>query len=305
MEDGRQSDLDAVGEELYGLPPSGFTAARDEKARAARAAGDRELADRIGRLRKPTLAAWAGNLLVREEPDEVQRLLQLGEALRRAHQHLDAGNLSELSAQQHRLTFALSRQAVRLAARAGQRVGDVVRQEVQDTLHAVLADPDAAARWATGRLARHFPAPAGFPTAQPAGRAAPRSGRPAEASNQAKPDRAEAEARRRERQERIARARKQIEEAEQALQARERELAAAEKDHSRAVEEQRQAERQVNDLSRQLREAEAGGRRAQETAGQAHDRVGDAGRAVRETRRQARDAATLLRKLEEAPPETV
>ncbi|MGW5249155.1 hypothetical protein ACWEQN_36125 [Streptomyces sp. NPDC004129] len=89
---------------------------------------------------------------MREQPDEVQRMLELGEALRQAHRDLDGERLQELSSQQHRLTFALSRQAGRLAAQAGQRISDGVRQEVQDTLHAVLANPEAAEQWVQGRL---------------------------------------------------------------------------------------------------------------------------------------------------------
>lgn len=84
--------------------------------------------------------------------------------------------LRELSTQQHRLTSALARQAGRLTAQAGQRIGDDVRQEVQDTLHAVLADPEGAAQWAKGRLTRPLSVPAGFPTPfrQPAQAPAPR-----------------------------------------------------------------------------------------------------------------------------------
>ncbi|MFV0138119.1 hypothetical protein ACLGIH_34035 [Streptomyces sp. HMX87] len=63
-------DLETVSDELYGLRPGDFTAARNERAKAARSAGDRELAEQIRRLRRPTLAAWAGNLLVRQQPDE-------------------------------------------------------------------------------------------------------------------------------------------------------------------------------------------------------------------------------------------
>ncbi|WP_432021072.1 hypothetical protein [Streptomyces sp. 1222.5] len=157
-------DLDAVADELYALAPGVFTAARDERAQAARAAGDRELAEQIRRLRRPTLSAWASNLLVRDQPDEAQRLVHLGEMLRRAHQDLDGEQLRELSAQQHQVTRALARQAGQLTARAGQPISDDTRQEVQDTLHAVLADPDAARQWAKGRLTKPLSAPAGFPT---------------------------------------------------------------------------------------------------------------------------------------------
>ncbi|MGW5665410.1 hypothetical protein ACWEWG_36140 [Streptomyces sp. NPDC003758] len=99
--------MDVVADELYGLPPGDFTPARDARVKAARAAGDRDLADQIRRLRRPTQAAWASNLLMREQPEEVQRLLQLGEALRQAQKDLDGEQLRELSAQQHQLTSAL------------------------------------------------------------------------------------------------------------------------------------------------------------------------------------------------------
>lgn len=58
-------DIDDVADELYAVLPAEFTATRDDRARAARRAGDRELARRISTLRKPTLGAWAANLLVR------------------------------------------------------------------------------------------------------------------------------------------------------------------------------------------------------------------------------------------------
>ncbi|MFH7340898.1 hypothetical protein [Streptomyces sp. KHY 26] len=290
-------DLDAVADELYALAPGDFTAARDERAKAARAAGDRELAERIHRLRRPTLAAWASNLLVREQPDEVRRLLQLGEALRQAHQDLDGEQLRELSAQQHQVTSALARQAGWLTAQAGQRISDDVRQEVQDTLHAVLADPDAAEQWAKGRLAKPLSAPAGFPTLsrQPAPPSAARRTEPA--GDPADPD--AARARRREQQERLERARQQVTDAEQELRGREAELATAEEELSRADEEQQQAERRVDDLSRQLEDAEREQQRAREAARKARDHRRAADRAVREARRRAEDTTAHARKLAE------
>ncbi|XES01401.1 hypothetical protein HEP87_63655 [Streptomyces sp. S1D4-11] len=61
-------DLDAVVDELYGLPPgSRLPAMSGPRPRR----GDRELAEQICWLRRPTLRAWASNLLVCEQPDEV------------------------------------------------------------------------------------------------------------------------------------------------------------------------------------------------------------------------------------------
>ncbi len=72
--------FDSVADSLYGLDPGGFIAARTEYAAQARESGDRELTAAIGRLRKPTVAAWLVNLLARERADELGVLLELGDA---------------------------------------------------------------------------------------------------------------------------------------------------------------------------------------------------------------------------------
>ncbi|MFF7946559.1 hypothetical protein [Streptomyces griseorubiginosus] len=290
-------DLDAVADELYALAPSDFTAVRGERAKAARAAGDRELAEHIRRLPRPTLAAWASNLLVREQPDEVQRLLRLGEGLRQAHQDLDGDQLRELSAQQHQVTFALSRQAGRLTAQAGQHLSDDMRQQVQDTLHAALADPQAAEQWARGRLAKPLTAPAGFPALSPqvARSAAARRTKPAGESAAPGVE----SARRREQQERLERARRQAADAEQELHDREGELAAAQEEQRRAEEDQELAEQSVTDLSRQLQDAEREQQRTRDAARKGRGRIRAVDRTVREARRRATDTASRAQELAE------
>lgn len=51
-------NLDDVADELYGLDPGEFVAARSARVEAAREAGDRALATAIGKLRKPTTVGW-------------------------------------------------------------------------------------------------------------------------------------------------------------------------------------------------------------------------------------------------------
>ncbi|MFD7558849.1 hypothetical protein ACFV9E_30480, partial [Streptomyces sp. NPDC059835] len=140
-------DVESLAVELYKLRPSEFTAARDGHAAKARKAGDRRLAAAIAGLRKPTLAAWTAGLLARRRPDEAQSLVQLGEALRAAHRTLDAGLLRKLSHDQHVVIGRLARTARSLAAEAGQAVSEPVLHEVEQILHAVLADADTAALW--------------------------------------------------------------------------------------------------------------------------------------------------------------
>ncbi|HZC40168.1 MAG TPA: hypothetical protein VE343_05800, partial [Streptosporangiaceae bacterium] len=133
--------LARAADELYAIPPAGFTAARNERARQAREAGDRELAAAIAGLRRPTASAWLVNLLSREAPDQVSRLLDLGEELREAQQALAGDRLRELSGRRRQLVAAATEAAGRLAADAGQPASDQVQREVEATLDAALSDP--------------------------------------------------------------------------------------------------------------------------------------------------------------------
>ncbi|MGY1700995.1 hypothetical protein, partial [Geodermatophilus sp. SYSU D00766] len=145
-------DLDGVADELYGLLPGDFVAARTEAARRARAAGDRGLARAIAALGRPSTAAWACNALVREEPDEIAGLVELGDLLREAQVSLAGAQLRALGAQRSRLLTALTRQARVLAARLGHPLSDAVAGQVEQTLRAALADPDAGEALLAGRL---------------------------------------------------------------------------------------------------------------------------------------------------------
>jgi hypothetical protein len=146
--------LDAVADELYGLHPGDFIAARDVWARQARHNGDRVLASRIAALRRPTTSAWMVNLLRRQAGEVIEQLVQLGAELRDAQDQLAAADLRRLAAERHRLVVALTGQARRLAAAAGQDVDRTVLTEVEATLGAALADPALGAQVLTGRLVR-------------------------------------------------------------------------------------------------------------------------------------------------------
>jgi len=162
-----------VADELYGLAPGAFIAARTVREKEARSAGDRDLASRIRQLGKPSTAAWLVNQLVREHPEAVLPLLDLGAGLRAAAAALDGPQLRELDRQQYQLVHALVRVARTTAAAAGQQVSQDTARAVEDTVRAALADDEVAERLRAGRLteARH---PGGFPVpASPTVPAAP------------------------------------------------------------------------------------------------------------------------------------
>ncbi len=151
-EESKSPDLDAVRDELYGLLPDAFVAARTAAEKAARSAGDRETAAAIKALGKPTVVAWLANQLVRTHRDEVTPLLELGAALREATRSLSGEQLRTLSQQQNQVILALVRQGRKVARAAGQQVTEATAAGLEETLRAALADEELAEQLATGQL---------------------------------------------------------------------------------------------------------------------------------------------------------
>jgi hypothetical protein len=146
--------LDAVADELYGVPPDEFVGARDAAVAAARERGDRELAKAIGRLRRPTKAAWLANLLARHRAAQLDGLLGLAAGLADAQRTLDGTALRQLSSKRHQLVAAMAREAGRLAQEAGDPAAESVLRELQGILDAALARPEIAEQVRSGRLTR-------------------------------------------------------------------------------------------------------------------------------------------------------
>jgi hypothetical protein len=146
-------ELDAgvarAAELLYALPRSEFTRARGEWVKQAKADGDRALADAIGKLRRPTVAAWLVNQLARRRPDELASLTTLGEALRAAHEQLDGAALRELSTRRREVLAGLRHSAEEVA---DGPVTDAVSRELEEMFTGALAAEGSSAALISGRL---------------------------------------------------------------------------------------------------------------------------------------------------------
>jgi uncharacterized protein YhaN len=139
-------DLDT----LYGVRPEEFTALRKELAAAARKRGDAEAAKVIAAARRPTVAAWLVNRLVREDPSARRRMSDLSDALRAAHAEMDGPRIRELSGTHRKLVQELGDAA--FAAAGVAVVSAALRDDVTATLQAAIADAEVAGR--LGRLAK-------------------------------------------------------------------------------------------------------------------------------------------------------
>lgn len=145
--------LATVARELYALDPGEFTAARNAAARELKPV-DAGLAGAVSALRKPSPAAWAGNLLAREHADRLDTLLELGERMRQAQQNLDRAELGRLGAERRATVAALTRDGAELAAAHGRPLAAGVLTELEQTLQAATSDATAGAAVASGLLVR-------------------------------------------------------------------------------------------------------------------------------------------------------
>jgi hypothetical protein len=293
-------NLAEVADELYGLSPAEFTAARDAHAQEARAAGEREVSDAIRKLRRPTVSAWLVNQLVRSDADPVDQLLELGQELREAQQALDGDQIRDLSAQRGQLTQALVQEARRLAAAAGQPVSEANAREVEATFDAALADPAAADAVRSGRLTKAL-SYAGFgevdigdavavPSASPerAPASAERGRRPdkTKSGDAASRDEQLAAAQR----ERREAAQREVWEAEAVAEAARRAAEDAEHQVSAAQQEHQATQQRIEDLEQQLRQARVQYSQAAKSVQDASRKGDEAGRAADAAQRRLAQA---------------
>jgi hypothetical protein len=272
----KRDPVDDAADELYGLPPAEFTRARDERAKELRKSGDREAADAVKALRKPTVAAWALNQLARQREQELGSLLAAGEGLRAAQEELLAGGersaFQTAAAAERELVAELTGTAREIVSEAGERPGTGLEEKVSESLHAAALDEQTAQELRAGRLIREREAIGGFgalgadaPPLRPARRAAskeeskpkPGAGAQKQAATDARNRQRLAAARTDERH-----ARREREAAEKALESARARAEAAEAHAAEAVERAKVA-------SERLKEAQ----RAQSAAKRAHARA--------------------------------
>ncbi|MFW0796430.1 hypothetical protein AAFP30_21645 [Gordonia sp. CPCC 205515] len=147
-----QSALDDIIDELYGAPPAEFVARRTEFVKAARADGNRRLAQSVSKLRRPTQVASAVNLWARTQPDEIEALTDLAQQLTDAQRKSAADRLRALSARRQELVATATSAVAVTAADAGARLSDNALREVGQTLRAALADEQVLDDVRRGRL---------------------------------------------------------------------------------------------------------------------------------------------------------
>ena len=151
MADMDEQALADIANELYAVPLEEFVAARTAAAKAA-AGADKELAAAVKGLPKPSVAAWAVNMLAQHEPDVLAELADLGFRMRDAQASLDAQSLRELGRERRTMLASAVDTARSVVQQQGRAISDTIAADVEETLRALTADQGAAEAVRSGRL---------------------------------------------------------------------------------------------------------------------------------------------------------
>ena len=150
---------------LYAAPLDEFVAERDALAKQLRSDGDREAADRVKALRKPSAAVWAVNQLARRQQKDYRALLKAGDKLRATQEKVLGGEspdkLQQAAAAERELVDRLTEKGGAVLEVAGHKPTDATLRRVSGTLHAAATRPDLREAAESGRL-EHEEETAGF-----------------------------------------------------------------------------------------------------------------------------------------------
>ena len=278
-------------DELYGLDPNDFVAARNDLVKRLKKAGDKPLAAEVAKLKRPTPAAWAVNQLARRHRDEVEELVRLGEALRDAQDRAlagdDPGDMRHAGRARRDAVARLAERADRLLVErggaAGAHAGDVTA-----TLEAASLDAEAGAAVLVGRLSTELEPPSGFGvfdlTVAPAPRPKPKPAPAEEPETDERDERAKREA-----EQAVEEARRRWEE----RTAQAKEAVARVAGGRRAVQEAEAEIARLEDLltdgQRRLRAAARDAELAEDAASRAEDAVDKAAELLRAAERRLAD----------------
>lgn len=143
--------LTAIALDLYALPFEEFMAARTAAAKAS-PGSPKELTAAVRALPKPSVAAWAVNMMAVHEPGVLAQLADLGQRMRAAQATFDAAALRELTRERRALLAAAVDTARSVAERQGRAISATIAADVERTFGALVADEGAAAAVQSGLL---------------------------------------------------------------------------------------------------------------------------------------------------------
>jgi hypothetical protein len=141
---------------LFELPLDEFTPGRNELARRLKQDGNKEAAEQVQALAKPSVPTWAINQLARLEKAKVKALLQAGATLRKAQEQALTGGradtLRTAQAEERQTVRDLTRRAEEILKESGRPASRAIIERISSTLAAAAVTEPARTALKAGRL---------------------------------------------------------------------------------------------------------------------------------------------------------
>jgi hypothetical protein len=148
--------LDEAIDELYGAGLDAFVPLRSKLVRELRAQGDKDEAEQLAKLRKPTVFAWALNQLARHERRDVDLLLDAGHRLREAQAGVlrgaDRAEFERARQSEKDALRRLEQAAGKLLAKERGSAPSALLQQIASTLRTAAVSEEGRELLALGRF---------------------------------------------------------------------------------------------------------------------------------------------------------
>jgi hypothetical protein len=307
-----------AADELFRLPLSEFTAARNALAAKLKKDGDAEESDRIKVLSKPPVSAWVANQLYWKHRSAFNRLLAAGDEFRKAQAAQLAGKSADLRGSldaRREALGELTKLATEVLREAGHPSSPDMMRRIMTTLEALATYGDHPGGPPLGRLtadvdppgfealAALVPAGTHHRSGGARGQAAPRvipfnHPKPQRAARKVADDREGSRRAEQERRERQNEARQALREAERALAEARRDAERAQAEMKEAAARAKTAEKEKAALEARFEKLSAAAEAARQAARQVASRAEEAAQAVDDAERAVAAAREQLRATE-------
>lgn len=142
-------NLADAAEPLFELSPEEFTAERDRIAKELKKQGEDNQAAAVKALKRPSVTAYALNLVSRKQPGLIEAMLEADERLRTAKSRTE---MDKAKADRQKAISAITGKATSLLAEQERPVTAQVKEKLTETLLAVATDEDTRERLKSGHL---------------------------------------------------------------------------------------------------------------------------------------------------------
>jgi hypothetical protein len=308
----------AAEDELFRLPLSEFTPARNALAAKLKKDGDSEESDRIKALSKPPVSAWVANQLYWKHRSAFDRLLAAGEQFRNAQAAQLAGKSTDLRGPldaRREALGELTKLAAEVLREAGHPASPDMMRRIMTTLEALATYGSHPGAPPAGRLtadidppgfealAALVPAGTHHRSGAAKGQGAPRvipfnQPKPQRGARKAADDREDSRRAEQERRERQNEARKALREAERELVEARRAAERARAEMKEAAARAKTAEKEKAALEARFEKVSAAAEATRQAARQVASRAEEAAQAVDDAERAVAAAREQLRVVE-------